>query len=174
MILLGLGSNLSSSFGDRFQNIDMAVSSLEGYGLQIKKKSSYYESLSYPNKKNPKFINIVIQVDFQYKPEDLLKKISIIEKKMERIRIVKNEPRTCDIDIIDFNGEIFNKKNIVLPHPKLHERNFVLFPLKEICSMWIHPIMNKKVDVLIKNLSLKTRNEITRIEESVILKEDDK
>ena len=93
---------------------------------------------------------------------------------MKRIRIVKNEPRTCDIDIIDFNGEVFNKKNIVLPHPKLHERNFVLFPLKEICSMWIHPIMNKKVDVLIKNLSPKTRNEITRIEESVILKEDDK
>ena len=92
---------------------------------------------------------------------------------MKRTRSVKNEPRTCDIDIIDFNGEILNKKNIILPHPKLHERNFVLFPLKEIFSTWIHPIMNKKVDVLIKNLSSKTRNEITRIEESAILKRDD-
>ena len=174
MIFLGIGSNLESKFGNRFSNIKRALKLIEYEKIKIKKISNFYETPSYPNKKNPNFINIVIQIDFQYKPEDLLKKISIIEKKMERIRSVKNEPRTCDIDIIDFNGEIFNKKNIVLPHPKLHERNFVLFPLKEICSMWIHPIMNKKVDVLIKNLSLKTRNEITRIEESVILKEDDK
>ena len=59
MILLGLGSNLSSSFGNRFKNIDLAVSTLEGYGIKLKKRSSYYESLSYPNKRNPKFINIV-------------------------------------------------------------------------------------------------------------------
>ena len=57
MILLGLGSNLSSSFGDRFKNIDLAISGLNGYGIHVKKKSSYYESLSYPNKDNPKFID---------------------------------------------------------------------------------------------------------------------
>ena len=59
MILLGLGSNLSSSFGDRFKNIDLAVSALNSNGIEVKKKSSYYESLSYPNKENPKFINWV-------------------------------------------------------------------------------------------------------------------
>ena len=53
MILLGLGSNLPSSYGDRFKNIDLAISALNGYGIQVKKKSSYYESLSYPNKENP-------------------------------------------------------------------------------------------------------------------------
>ena len=55
MILLALGSNQSSSFGNRFKNVDLAVSALNGYGVQIKKKSSYYESFSYPKKKNPKF-----------------------------------------------------------------------------------------------------------------------
>ena len=89
MILLGLGSNLSSSFGDRFQNIDLAVSALEGYGIQLKKKSSFYESLSYPNKKNPKFINIVIEVETHLSPEDLASVLIFIEKKLDRRRTKK-------------------------------------------------------------------------------------
>ena len=88
---------------------------------------------------------------------------------MHRIRTIKNAPRTCDIDIIDFEGKVINKKNIVLPHPKAHKRNFVLIPLFEIYPDWIHPITNKKIHILIKNLSIKLRNEITRSKESVIL-----
>ena len=60
MILLGLGSNLSSKYGDRFTNINMAISYLEGYGIKVIKKSSFYETPSYPNKENPKFINICL------------------------------------------------------------------------------------------------------------------
>ena len=62
MILLGLGSNLSSNFGDRFKNIDLAIYYLETYQIKVVKKSSFYESLSYPDKKNPKFINVVIEI----------------------------------------------------------------------------------------------------------------
>ena len=86
MILLGLGSNLPSSFGDRFQNIDLAVSNLEGYGIQLNKKSSYYESLSYPNKSNPKFINIVIEIETHLPPEDLASVLIFIEESLERKR----------------------------------------------------------------------------------------
>ena len=63
MILLGLGSNLPSTFGDRFKNIELAIDALNGYGIMVKKQSSYYESLSYPNKTEPKFINVVIEVE---------------------------------------------------------------------------------------------------------------
>ena len=174
MIFLGIGSNLESQFGNRFSNIKRTIKLIEYEKIIIKKISNYYETPSYPNKKNPRFINIVIQIDFQFSYEILLKKILIIEKKMGRTRTNKNEPRTCDIDIIDFKGKILNKKNIILPHPKPHERSFVLFPLKEICPIWIHPILNKNVDVLIKELSSKTSNEITRIKESVILNRYDK
>ena len=80
MILLGLGSNLSSSFGDRFKNIDLAISAFESYEIKIKKKSSYYESLSYPNKKNPKFINIVLDAETQLPPEDLASVLIFIEE----------------------------------------------------------------------------------------------
>ena len=110
MIFLGIGSNLSSRFGDRFKNIDLAVSTFNGYGIQIKKRSGYYESLSYPNKENPKFINIVIEVVTHLPPEDLASVLIFIEKKLDRRRTKKNEPRTCDIDIIDYNNQIINFK----------------------------------------------------------------
>ena len=88
---------------------------------------------------------------------------------MQRIRTLKNEPRTCDIDIIDFDGLSVDSEELKLPHPKLHERNFVLYPLIEIAPSWVHPLSNKKIDNLIKNLSHNSRNEITRLKESDIL-----
>ena len=128
MIFLGIGSNLKSSFGNRFSNILRTLDLIKYEKIEVLKISNFYETPSYPNKKYPKFINIVIQIKYKYDFENLLKKILMIEKKMKRTRGIKNQPRTCDIDIIDFNGEILNKKNIILPHPKLHERNFVLYP----------------------------------------------
>tara|TARA_B100000700_G_C15047000_1_gene858424 strand:- start:467 stop:979 length:513 start_codon:yes stop_codon:yes gene_type:complete len=169
MIFLGIGSNLDSKFGDRYNNIRRTLKLIQEEKIVLKKISKFYETPSYPNKKNPKFINIVIEIEYNLDPEMLLKKIFLIEKKMERKRNTKNEPRTCDIDIIDFKGLIKNQKNVVLPHPKMHKRNFVLFPLKEINPQWIHPILNKKIDFFINNLSQIARNEITRKKESVIL-----
>ena len=71
MIILGIGSNLSSKFGNRFTNIDLAVAYLEAYKINVIKKSSFYETPSYPDDKNPKFINIVIAVSTELPPEDL-------------------------------------------------------------------------------------------------------
>ena len=81
MILLGLGSNLPSQFGDRFTNINLAISSLEGYGIKVIKKSSFYETPSYPDIKNPKFINVVIEVSTHLKPEELASILISIEEK---------------------------------------------------------------------------------------------
>mgnify|MGYP001275930488 CR=1 FL=1 len=163
MIHLNIGSNLESKFGNRFKNISTAIDLLINSKLKINKISNFYETPSYPNKKKPKFLNIAIEISFLKSPADLMRKIFFIEKKMGRIRIFKNEPRICDIDIIDFNKEVIKTKNIILPHPKAHIRNFVLYPLKEICPDWSHPVNNKKIGVLIKNLPLKTRNEITKL-----------
>ena len=86
MILLGLGSSLPSSFGDRFENIDLAISYLEAYKIKLIKKSSFYESPSYPNKKFPKFINVIIAVSTYLSPSDLASTIFFIEEKLERKR----------------------------------------------------------------------------------------
>ena len=93
MIFLALGSNLSSSFGDRFANINLAIAYLEDYGIQIINKSNFYETYSYPDKEKPKFINIIISVKTYLSPVNLMSVLLIIEEKLERKRNKKNDPR---------------------------------------------------------------------------------
>ena len=169
MIFLNIGSNLNSSNGNRFFNLKKTIDLIRLEKIKIIKISSIYETPSYPDKKNPKFLNICLEIECKHSPKNLIKKFSIIEKKLQRIRGKKNQPRTCDIDLIDYKKKILKSEKISLPHPKAHLRNFVLFPLKEISPLWIHPILNKKIDFLIKKLSLKLRNEITRIKDHVII-----
>ena len=170
MLLLGLGSNLSSSFGNRFKNIDMAISYLQSYEIKIVNRSSFYETPSYPDLKNPKFINVVVDVLTHLPPEDLASVLIFVEEILERKRNQKNEPRTCDIDIIDYNGKImdFNYKNLIfkVPHEKLVYRNFVLFPLQEIAPNWIHPKTKDSIDVLINKLSNEDKKSILKIKKS--------
>ena len=92
-----------------------------------------------------------------------------MKKNLEEPGLKKNEPRTCDIDIIDFNGEIIRNDELVVPHPRLHQRNFVIYPLKEIEPNWIHPIFNKNIDSLFQELDKSFHNEITRLSKSDIL-----
>ena len=168
MILLGIGSNLASSFGDRFENIKLAIRHLKKSGIKIIKQSSFYETLSYPDIKNPKFINVVIAVDAVLKAEDLMSLLISIEEKLERKRRIKNDPRTCDIDIIDYKGEVINFQheslNLQIPHEKINQRNFVLFPLKEIYPEWKHPKTNEIISTLIEKLPEVDRKSILKIE----------
>ena len=167
MIILGLGSNLSSSFGDRFMNINLATSYLENHGIKIIKKSSYYETPSYPNKKNPGFINIVTSINTNLAAIELVSVLLFIEKKLERKRKYKNDPRTCDIDIIDYNNKIldFNLK-FTVPHKELTHRNFVLYPLQEILPTWQHPETEEFITDLIKKLPNKEKKSILKIKKS--------
>ena len=154
MLLLGLGSNLPSTFGDRFENLNLAISYLEAYKIKIIKKSSFYETPSYPNNTFPSFLNIGVLIDYKNNETSLIKNIHIIEKKIGRVRSKKNEPRVCDIDIIDFKGLVVNNKNLKIPHPKCHMRNFVLYPIMEIDKKWIHPILNKNVIIFKKKTNI--------------------
>ena len=170
MLLLGLGSNLSSRFGNRFVNIDLAISYLESYQVKLIKRSSFYETPSYPDIKNPKFINLVSEVSTDLPPEDLASVLIFVEEKLERKRIKKNEPRTCDIDIIDYNGKImnFNYKNLIftVPHEKLVYRNFVLYPLQELLPNWIHPKTKEKISALIAKLPEEERKSILKVKKN--------
>ena len=167
MIILGIGSNLTSTYGNRFKNIDLAISFLKKFNINIVKKSSYYETPSYPNKNNPKFINIIVGVEIKINPDELASIIMSVEEKLERKRGIKNDPRTCDIDIIDFERKIikFKSKNLdfAVPHKELINRNFVLFPLAEVYPDWKHPITNVSVQTLIKKLSTEDKNSILKI-----------
>ena len=170
MIHLNIGSNLNSKFGTKYENISIAIELLIKSKIEISKISNFYATPSYPNNKLPKFINIGLLIKCDYTYIELLKKTLLIEKKIGRIKTKKNDPRVCDIDIIDFNGLIIKKELIKLPHPRCHMRNFVLYPIKEIDPFWIHPILHKNIDFLIDDLTLKSRIEITRLRKSVIIK----
>ena len=167
MIHLNIGSNLDSKHGTKFDNISIALNLLVESSVKIKKVSNFYETPSYPNRNFPKFINIGLTIDFKNEYLDLFKQTKLIEKKLGRIRTKKNDPRIIDIDIIDFNGEIKVTNNLILPHPKCHLRNFVLYPILQIDPNWSHPILKKNAQFLINKLGQKFRIEITRLKKNV-------
>tara|TARA_B110001452_G_scaffold252746_1_gene242852 strand:+ start:536 stop:1051 length:516 start_codon:yes stop_codon:yes gene_type:complete len=169
MIHLNIGSNLHSNFGTKFQNISIAIKMLDDLKIRIKKISNFYETPSYPNRSFPKFINTGILIESNLNYTTLLKEIKLIEKKIGRVKSNKNDPRVCDIDIIDFNGLIKDVKTLKLPHPRCHLRNFVLYPIKQIDPSWKHPILMKNIDFLISDLCQNSRIEITRLRKSVII-----
>ena len=163
MIHLNLGSNL----GDRFNNITTAANLLIEAKIKVIRISNFYETPSYPNQKLPKYLNVGITANFENDHLDLLKKIKLIEKKMGRKRSKKNDPRIIDIDIVDFKKIILNSKDLILPHPKCHLRNFVLFPIFQIDNNWSHPVLKKNAQNMINKLSQKSRIEITRLQKNV-------
>ena len=167
MIHLNIGSNLNSKYGTRFDNISLAINHLVNIKIKIKKISNLYETPSYPNQNFPKFLNIGLIIEYHNDHMNLLSEIKLIEKKLGRNKAKKNDPRIIDIDIIDFNNEIKMTDELILPHPKCHERNFVLFPILQIDPDWTHPILKKNAQFLINKLSQKFRIEITRLKKNV-------
>ena len=167
MIHLNIGSNLDSKYGSRFDNISIAIDLLINSKIKIKKISNFYETPSYPNNNFPKFLNVGLLIDYNNDYLNLFEIIKKIEKKLGRIRTKKNDPRVIDIDIIDFRSEVKKTKELILPHPRCHLRNFVLFPILQIDPNWSHPILKKNARFLINNLDRKLRIEITRLQKNV-------
>ena len=170
MIHLNIGSNLNSIHGSKFDNISIAIQLLIEEKLKIEKISNFYETPSYPNQKLPKFLNIGVLVNKNLNILKLYKDINLVQKQMGRIKSKRNDPRVIDIDIIDFNGQIKDSKNLILPHPRAHLRNFVLYPIVEIDPKWLHPIYRKNAQFFINKLSQKSRIEITRLKKNVNIK----
>ena len=162
MIFLSIGSNLKSFWGSKIDNIHKCINLISKFS-KIKDISKFYKTPSYPNKLFPNFVNVIIVIEFYSNPYKLLKNLKLIEKYMGRLNKTKNSPRVCDIDIIDFNGLVISNKDLYLPHPNMHKRNFVLYPLKDVSPDWHHPVTNKNIDFLTKNLSRSSHIEITRI-----------
>ena len=148
IIYLSLGSNL----GNRKRNIEKTKFKLQSKGIKIIKSSNCYETLSWPNPKKPKFYNVILKVSSDLKMLELLKICKQIEMSLGRKKAPKNSPRTCDIDIIDYDQKI-SSNGINIPHPRMHLRNFVLIPLFEIEKTWKYPNSKRYIKNLIFSLS---------------------
>ena len=143
-------------------NIEKAKFSLNQSRINCIKISEYYETPSWPDPNKPKFLNIVLKVKCNYNHIGLLNVCKLIEFKLGRRKGLKNSPRVCDIDIIDFNGLILDEE-LTLPHKLMHKRNFVLLPLFEIDKKWLHPLLNINVKKLIYSLPNKDIRSIKKI-----------
>ncbi len=150
---LAIGSNL----GKKIYNLELIKYELSKKKVYVAKSSSFYKTKSWPNPKFPDFVNAVLYIKTNLSLQQLFKQVKLIEKLLGRVKKPKYYPRICDIDIIDFNGKIFDylKINLIVPHPSMEKRNFVLMPLYEINKNWIHPKTKKNVVNLISKLKYK-------------------
>ncbi len=147
-VYISIGSNL----GDREDNCRKAIKFLKENGIAVKKQSSMHETEPWGVKAQPKFINMAIEVETDKKPEELLRVLEEIEKEIGRTETVKWGPRVIDLDILFYDDLILKIPGIEIPHPLLHEREFVLKPLCEIAPNKKHPITGKTVKEMIENL----------------------
>ncbi len=137
--------------GNRLENINRAYEHIAALAGSIVSKSAVYVSPPWGFEADQDFYNTVAELDTDFDPVQLIMVLKSIEVRMGRVktRAQGYESRLIDLDILDFRGEIRVSDTLQLPHPSLHLRGFVLYPLREICPLWVHPVSGKKIGDLI-------------------------
>jgi 2-amino-4-hydroxy-6-hydroxymethyldihydropteridine diphosphokinase len=140
IVYLALGSNL----GNRFENLKEAIAALPPQ-MTVKAKSHVYETPPWGFEDQPPFLNQALQVQTYLQPEPLLKHLKRLEIALGRKTSFRNGPRLIDIDILFYDDLVLNTPTLTIPHPRLHERGFVLLPLMDIAPDLVHPLTQKTV-----------------------------
>jgi 2-amino-4-hydroxy-6-hydroxymethyldihydropteridine diphosphokinase len=153
MILIGIGGNLDSPrFGPPRETATAALTALEQGGIRILVRSSWYRSEPVPRSNQPWFINAIVSIDTEFGPEELLATLQLVETRFGRQRSEPNAARVLDLDLIDCCGKVMQTPELVLPHPRLHHRRFVLAPLAEIAPDWRHPVFGLTAEQMLARL----------------------
>ncbi len=152
MIIIALGANLPSQYGEAETTLQFAVKAMEEEGLTILNSSYIWKTAPVPISDQPWYKNAVVSIETKLVPQKLLQLLNKIEDDFGRIRTVRNAPRLLDLDIITYHDTILNTDSLTLPHPRMHERAFVLKPLEEIDNNFIHPQSHKDIATLISHI----------------------
>jgi len=143
VVFLGLGSNL----GDKEGYIKQALHLLS-QRCTIKKISHLYLTEPVGNTNQDWFLNGAVEIETDMEPKRLLTFLKTIERTLGRVKTVKNGPRTIDLDILFYEDRVVKTKNLVIPHPSLQDRLFVLQPLMDLAPSFVHPVFNKSIQEL--------------------------
>ena len=145
--------SIGTNSGNRINNIKSLLSEFENNNVNITSISSIYKTEPFKSQSNSYFYNLVLKIETNLDLQAFFALTESIEKKMGRI--VKNNPdipRVIDIDILVFNNKVYKSKYLIIPHPKIHERKFVLLPWSEISGKYILPKYNQSVNNLLNNV----------------------
>lgn len=161
MILIGLGANLPSpEFGAPENTLEAALRFLAGKGVTVRRRSNWYVSPPIPPSDQPWYVNGVASVETELTPAALLDVLQDTERRLGRTRRTRWEARVADLDLLAYGDQIISggqgegahDSDLTVPHPRLHERHFVLVPLAELDGGWRHPIIGKNTIEMLANL----------------------
>ena len=141
-MILALGGNLAGSFASQEALFDAVLSRAPCAGLRVVKKSSWWRSAAWPDPRTPDYLNGVLIVETTLPPLEVLGVALKLEAEFGRARSQVNAPRTLDIDLVAYGRRTISSSELILPHPRAHERYFVMGPLAEIAPDWRHPVLD--------------------------------
>jgi 2-amino-4-hydroxy-6-hydroxymethyldihydropteridine diphosphokinase len=153
MILIALGSNMPGPWGTSEETVKRALTAFDTDGMKLVASSRLMITKPYGKLNQPTFVNAVARIETHAPPFALLKKLHAIERAAGRRRKQRWGPRTLDLDIVDHHGLILNTGALILPHPGIAQRIFVLRPIVEIAPNWRHPIHHRTAALLLRRLS---------------------
>ncbi len=151
MILVALGANLPSRFGPPRATLEAALARLEAVGLRVLARSPWYLTAPVPASDQPDYVNGVAAVETALDAAATLAALHAVEAEFGRVRTVPNAPRAIDLDLLA-HGDAVRAEAPILPHPRMHERAFVLLPLADVAPGWVHPVLRRSVAELIARL----------------------
>lgn len=148
---IGLGSNI----GDKEKYLNEAINKISNEeSIEVLKKSSFITTKPWGYLEQEDFLNSVIEIETTLEVEELMDLLLEFEAELDRKRTIKWGPRTIDLDIIMYDEIISSNEKVVLPHPRMHQREFVLKPLNEIAPYLMHPVLHKRIFTLLEELTL--------------------
>jgi len=165
MILIALGANLPSKIGGPRETLEAALKRMGELGIEVVRRSRWYRTSPVPVSDQPDFVNGVVEVRTHLSPRDLLATLHRIEEELGRTRFQRWEARVLDLDLLAYDDKLILEKlqtdgqSIEIPHPRLHQRRFVLVPLAELAPDWMHPNLKKTAGELLSELGAGDRVE---------------